>query len=208
RKLLGHRFTDPGREITSLSGVLTVGTVQHTVQIVRTQSDSGESVAVNGTGPALTWAPTQGAITNSGSSSAPATGADRAMTERLVLDTADGFITAQLRGASYCTVASNAAPPGMPDDYTGPAWSLVRVAEPTGASQAQAESPARLYFINTTTGLIDRVISQEAGQTVTAELTAWTAVNGETMPAHITWSINGQVVMDFAVTTYAFSAAH
>lgn len=94
------------------------------------------------------------------------------------------FVLAQLRGASYYTEARNVRPEeaGGSDSYTGPVWDLVRVGEPKRGAQAKPQSPWRLYYINTSTGLIDKIVSEEQGETITAEISGWTNQNGELAP--------------------------
>src|SRR5260370_34706327 len=54
---LGLRFQAPGREVTTLSGTLSISGQQHLVRLIRTQNDDGEQMAVGLGGPAatLTW---------------------------------------------------------------------------------------------------------------------------------------------------------
>src|SRR5215471_18012663 len=94
RRRLGQRFDLPGREISIISGTLTVGSSQHAVTFTRTQDDSGERVAIAlDHGPAnLTWDAAEGAL----SAGSAATGGDRSLIERLALDSPDQFIMAQL----------------------------------------------------------------------------------------------------------------
>ena len=71
RRRLGRRFLAPGLESTTLVGTLSIGEQEHQVRIVRTQLDSGESVAIALDGVVFTWNATEGA--KSGTS--PLTGA-------------------------------------------------------------------------------------------------------------------------------------
>jgi hypothetical protein len=113
---------------------------------------------------------------------------------------------AQLRGASYYTVGRNVRPAeiGGADGYTGPMWDIVRVAELTSAeTQSTEQSQGRLYYINTATGLIDKVVSAEQDGTIEAELSNWAAINGEKVSSRITWSRQGQVVMQFSLSGFS-----
>lgn len=200
RRRLGLRFLTPGREVTTLVGALTLGAERQTARIIRTQDEDDERlmIALGGGPPALTWSGLEGARLNG----SPATGNLRSLVERIALDSPDQFVLAQLRGAAYFTVAREVRPAeaGGSDDYKGPVWDLVRVAEPTRIAQNKPQSLWRLYYINSATGLIDRVVSQEQGQTITAEFSAWTSLNGETLPTRIVWKLGDQVVMELTLT--------
>jgi hypothetical protein len=203
RRRLGKRFLAPGREQAMLVGQLTLGATRYTARITRTQDEEGESLAIslNGGPEALTWNGKDGAR----SAGSPVTGEQRALIERIAFDSPDQFIQAQLRGAAYFTVARNARPAeaGGADNYTGPVWDLVRIAEPEHFSQNKPQSLWRLYFINSATGLIEKVVSQEQGETLTAEVSGWTNQGGEAVPTHITWTRDKQVIMELTFTNIA-----
>ena len=202
RRTLGQRFLTPGHELATISGTLNAGAQQYQVRIVRTQSANGEGVeiALNGGPASLTWNATEGAK----SGAAPSSGAERQLIERLALDSPDQFIQAQLRMASYYTIARNVMPAEAhgSDDYNGAVWDVVRVTEPKGASSGQPLSPVRHYFLNSSTGLLEKVVSEEQGQAIVAELSGWTNQAGELLPTHIVWSRNNQVVMEFTVSGF------
>jgi hypothetical protein len=200
---LGGRFLRPGHEVATLGGVLAVGNQRRPVRIERTHREDGEEVAVafDGGPASLAWNAREGAR----AAGSPITGADRTLIERLALDSPDQFILAQLRGASYFTVAERVAPEeaGGSDEYSGPVWDVVRVGEPNVVSRHAPESAFRLYYINSSTGLIERVLSKEQGQTVVAEVSGWTEVNGERLPARTIWKIDSQVVMELIISDAA-----
>lgn len=196
RHQLGERFTKPGRERQTLLGTLTVGAQQLPAVIVRTQNDDGEQVGIAlGPGPAsLTWSSADGA--KSGASLAD--GVERQLIERLALDSADQFVLAQFR-SSYRTIATGVVPKGagVLGDYSGPAWDVVLVSEPDSPARGKPMSSSRLYYINTATGLLDKVVSREHGQAVSAEFSGWVNQGGEKVPTHIGWRRNDQLVMEF-----------
>jgi hypothetical protein len=206
RGLLGLRYQKPGLEISTLTGNVSYGSERHAVQIVRRQDPDGEKVAVglDGAQPALGWDGKGGA--QSGGS--PATGTARWFLERMVLDTADQFVLAQLRGASYHTVARGALPEGIDpsSNYSGPIYDVVRVGEPQTGTYATPLSPWRAYFINSATGFTDKVVSQEGNDSVTAVMSGWTAQGTERVPSKVSWTINGQVVMEFALSSITFAS--
>lgn len=197
---LGKRFSPGKREQSVLVGTLLLSTERREVQITRKQTDDGEQVeiALNGSPGALTWNAEQGAR-----SAGERAGSDRDLIERMVLDSPDQFVLAQLRGASYYTIARNVRPDGAGDNYSGPLWNIVRVDDPQGDEQKRARSPWRLYYINTSTGLIDRIVSEIGGERVTSELSDWTEVGGEKMPGQITWTRQGQTIMQFRLTNFS-----
>ena len=201
RRRLGQRFQAPGLEVSSMSGLLTVGGDQKPVRITRTQDEEGEQVAVS-LGAAQTrfsWSGTEG-VTSSGK---PAQAPDRSLIERLVFDSAEEFIEGQLRMASYYTVARRAMPGAArgSDDYDGPVWDLVRITEPSKTAGEKPLSPSRLYYINSSTGLIDKVVSDELGQTTVAELSGWVNQGGEMVATRIVWTQNKKVVMELLLNS-------
>lgn len=116
---LGQRFANSSRRVSVLAGTLTMRTEQQAISMVRRQTERGERVeiAVGGRPGLLTWSEAEGARSSGG----VPTEAERNLIESLALDTADQFVLAQLRGASYYTVASNVRPRDAGDNYTGPA---------------------------------------------------------------------------------------
>ena len=206
RRRLGQRFLAPGGEVTTMVGVLTIGVQPEPVQIVRTRDDDGESLAIAlGIVPvSRTWTAIEGA--RSGGN--PATGTERSLIERLALDSPDQFVLAQTRGASYYTVARSAMPveAGGSETYSGPVWDLVRIGEPSTQTSNRPLSLSRLYYINCSTGLIDKVASQEQSDTIVAEVSNWVNQGGEVAPLRIVWKRNEQVLMQLVVTTITHSA--
>jgi hypothetical protein len=201
---LGARFDARKREASVLRGTLVIGSAQRNVQILRTQTDNGERVEISLAGaPGLfAWDAADGAVSATGR----AIGPDRKLIERLVLDSPDQLVLAQLRGASYSTVARQARPAevGGADDYRGPTWDLVRVTELESEDQNRSRSPWRLYYINTATGLIDKIVSQEGEETITAELSDWVNQGGESFPARITWKLNDNKLMELVLTNVVY----
>lgn len=203
RRRLGQRFLSTGREVSLLAGTLTLGKEAHAVTVRRVREESGEniSVALDGGQPSLTW----NQIDGPRASGSPAAGDARFLIERLALDIPDQFILAQLRGASYYVVARNVAPEEAdPETYAGPVWDVVRVGEPDAAPQVKSNSPWHLYYINSSTGLIEKIISQDSGDTTVAELSGWVSQGGEKIPSRITWKHAGQQVMEFNVVGITF----
>jgi hypothetical protein len=131
-----------------------------------------------------------------------ATAAERELIERLVADSPDQFVLAQLRGASYSTIASNVRAGNSSDGYQGPLWEIVRVDEPHHDPAGNSESAWRLYYLNQRTGLIDRVVSQSHGETIEAQFLDWTNYNDELVPARITWTRGGRTIMEFRLTQF------
>lgn len=200
---LGQRFTNSRSEVSVLIGTLVVGTDRQPIRIQRQQNDRGErvEVAIGGRPDSLSWSNEEGAK----SSDRTASESERVLIERLTFDSVDQFVLAQLRGASYYTVARNVMPAevGGADDYRGPVWDIVRVDDPETDAPKQPFSKWRLYYINTQTGLIDKVISEVHGERIETNFADWTADGGEKFPARITWTRVGQPIMELTLTNIA-----
>lgn len=199
---VGRRFTNPLGETSLLSGTLTTAGERIPVQIIRRPSQLGERVelSLQGASRSLSWSSEEAASESVSSGSEN----ERKWLERLALDSVDEFVLAQLRGASYYTVARNVRPPEAGDsaDYSGPVWDIVRVDESVRAEQK--ESPNyRLFYLNTVTGLIDKIVCEGSGERIEASLFDWKEVNGETFPLGIAWKAEGKTVMEFRLTNFA-----
>lgn len=197
---LGQRFLKPGREVSVISGTLKVGSDSRHLVVRRVQAEGGERVEVNvaGRGTPLTW----DAVGGTSRAGSPADAEGAALAARLALDAPDQFVLAQLRGASYAVVARNVrADEGGGEAYAGPLDDVVRVVEPGGQ---EGSAPAwRLYYINSVTGLLDKVVSEEAGEKVEAVLSGWAEHGGEWQPSRVIWSRGGQVFMELTVANAA-----
>jgi hypothetical protein len=132
----------------------------------------------------------------------------RSLIERIVFDSPDQFVLAQLRGASYYTIGRNVRPAEELDseDYSGPVWDIVRVDEPSAERFAKPNNQWRLYYINSVTGLMDRVVSREEGDPIVAEISNWVSRQGELLPASITWKLKGQTVMEFMLDDASYGS--
>jgi len=194
---LGKRFGPASRAVTASSGQLSIAATQQPMSITRRQTESGETVELSLTDRALTWNAAEGTKAPAG---AP-TESERLLLERLILDSPDQFVLAQLRGASYFTVARNVRPTEANDSYAGPLWNLVRVDEPQVDEQRRPLSSWRIYYINVQTGLPDRVEYQLNGKEIKAEFLEWTERQGEKTASHIRWSSEGQTIMEYRVTS-------
>jgi|ERR1043165_4067601 YD repeat-containing protein len=166
RSIGGERFRSTTPATVVMQGVLTIGSDRQNVVIRRSQNDGGESVevVVAGAPAPFSWDETSGPRGASG----PLDPNNRALLERLTFDSADEFILAQLRGASYNVVARNVRPDNAPEDYSGALWDVVRVDDPEQDPQKKPLNAWRLYYINTRTGLIDRVAYDSQGNRVEA----------------------------------------
>lgn len=199
---LGKRYRRGGA-VSALDGVVIIGGQNQTVRILRRQAADGEQIEIAlNDGRMLNWRSTEGAT----ASGARATGSDRLFIERLVFDSPDQFVLAQLRGASYFTVARNVRPVNAGDNYTGPLWNIVRVNDPDNDETRRPQSRWRLYYLNTSTGLVDRIESEVNSQRILAEVSGWSNANGERVPTEITWTRQGQTVMHFRLTNFSHSA--
>jgi hypothetical protein len=195
---LGNRFTASSRAESILTGTLTFAANKRPLSIIRRQIESGEFVEVVLADRRLTWSNTDGIRATQGT----ATEAERLLVERLIFDSPDQFVLAQLRGASYHTVTRNLRPTDAGENYSGPLWGVVRISEPQENDEIAPESRWRLYYINEATELIDRVVSEVDGQQIEAGI-QWTENNGEQIPSNIKWTRFGEGLMEFEITAFS-----
>jgi len=198
---LGNRFASSRQTSSTLAGTLITGALQREINVVRRQTSSGEEVGIGVAGAAgtLTWSDVEGP----GASGATVNEGQRLLIERLVLDSPDQFVLAQLRGASYYTVARNVRSDlGGRDDYTGPLWDVIRVEEPERGAARRPQRNSRLYYINAQTGLIDKIVSEVRGEKIEASVRQWVEQGGENIPAHIVWKRGDETVQEFRLTSF------
>ena len=200
---LGSRFTTETGHVSVVNGVIIIGSENRHVQIKRLQTDSGEQVEIKlaGANDTLTWKPDQGPL----SSGRQANEADRELIEKLVLDSPDQFVLAQLRGATYDVIARNVRPANATDPYVGPLWNVVRVGEPGSDDAKRPQSRWRLYYLNTKSGLIDRIESAVQGEKTVAAI-SWSKVGGEQVPSEIVWSRQNQTVLTYRLSNFSHAA--
>jgi hypothetical protein len=197
---LGNRFASSRQTSSTLAGTLITGTLQRDVNVLRRQTSTGEEVGIGVAGAALTWSDVEGPR----ASGANVNEGQRVLIERLVLDSPDHFVLAQLRGASYYTVARNVrADLGGSDNYDGPLWDVVRVEEPHTEATRRPLSNSRLYYINIQTGLIDKIVSEVRGEKIAANVLQWVDQGGEKIPSHIVWKRGEETVQEFRLTSFA-----
>ena len=197
-KRLGQRFIGSESGASILIGEVTTGDTRVPVRMVRQQDERGESIEISVNGRGLLWNASHGARGDTS-----VTEFDRSLVERLVFDSADAFVLAQLRGASYQVLGKNVrADLGGADNYTGPLWTVVRVSYEGADSEAKPESIARVFYIDSRTGLVDKVISEVGADGVEATFGGWMTQDGETFPSLIRWSVSGHQVMEFKIITF------
>jgi hypothetical protein len=204
RRVGGQRFRLKTPPVVIMSGVLTTGRDRQNVQISRYQNRTGEQVELilASGGKLLSWDAASGARTPTGSLDLT----ERTILERLIFDSADQFILAQLRGASYQVVVRNLRPDDAPDNYTGPLWDLIRIDDPQKDEQKRSLSKWRIYHLNSITGLIDKVVCELQGERIEANFYDWTDRAGEKSPSRIVWTRQGQLLMTLNVTNVSFVA--
>lgn len=179
---LGQRFIGSDSDVAVLIGEVVTSETRVPVQVIRRQDKQGEAVEITTNGKPLAWS---------------------SLVERIVFDSADAFILAQLRGASYQVVGKNVrADRGGADNYDGPLWTVVRVSYSGVDSVTKPESPARLFYIDSRTGLLDKIVSEVRGEEVVATLDGWVTDGGETFPSVVRWSSGGRQIMEFKVITF------
>jgi hypothetical protein len=203
RRIGGERFKSNRPPILIVYGILATGLDHQNVQISRYQDVTGERVEITvASGPRLSWDSSSGARSSIGTLAL----SERALVERLVFDSVDQFILAQLRGASYYRVAQNVRPDDADESYTGPTWDVIRVDDPETDYQKQPLSRWRMYYLDNNTGLIDMVVSESQGERVKASFSDWVQRTGEKFPSTITWTSQGQTLMTLTLTEVSFVA--
>ena len=196
---LGRRFVTSDQEVSVATGELVTGTDSQPVHLTRRQNERGEEIEIRLGGRNLSWDASDGAKSNGNR----AADVDRKLIERLAFDSADEFVLAQLRGASYQIVARNVrTDSGGGNDYAGPLWTVVRVDDLEKDHERKRESAWRLFYINARTGLLDKVVSESDGEQIEASLNGWITVDGETVPSVITWSRDGRQLMQLKLNTF------
>jgi hypothetical protein len=198
---LGKSFDPSSRAAAVTVGTVTTAEGEQAVTINRRRSEKGENVDLQLTGRLLKWNSQEGTKEVFGSPTA----AELRLAERLIFDSPDYFVLAQLRGASYFTVARSVRPPDAPDNYSGPLWTIVRIDEQQTDAILGPQSPWRLYYINSDTGLVDRIVSRSGDETIEARIVSWSEQSGEKAPLQITWSIAGRTVMSYQATSVSHS---
>jgi hypothetical protein len=193
---LGKRFGPSSRTASVVTGTLTVAGTAQPVSITRQQTPTGETVEVVLRDRRLSWNEREGT-----KSSAALSDVEGLLVERLTLDSPDQFVLAQLRGASYFTVARYVRPADAQDGYAGPLWNLVRVDERQQDESLRPQSTWRLYYLNAETGLPDRVEYQLNGQEIRVEFLEWSEQQGEKTPSLVRWTSNGQPLMEYRAAT-------
>lgn len=199
---LGERFLSSRRDVTVLGGVLILEEQRQPIQIVRRQGERGETVDIAiGVGSLLSWSESEGSKSATGVLSEQ----ERILIERLALDSVDQFVLAQLRGASYYTIARNVRPPDAieSDAYASPLWNIVRIDDPEMDAQKAPISKWRLYYLNVNSGLIDKVVTDLRGTEIEVNFSEWTKQDKETFPTVITWSRQGTVAMELRLNSFS-----
>ena len=194
---LGNRFNSSAKTDTTVTGILRIGASQYSVTTIRHLDQSRELVDLLLPEKQLSWDETDGVK----ATASVLTRAERLLAERLILDTADHFVLAQLRGASYLTVARNLRPDDAGDDYKGPLWTVVRLSEPQRSDDKGPLSAWRLYYINAATELIDRIVCELDGRRIETTI-QWAEQNGEQVPARLKWTTQGETLMEFETTAF------
>ena len=140
---LGKRFSPSSHSVTAFSGQISLSGTQQPMSLTRRQTEGGEMVELR----LANRIDLERRGGNENKCSTP-TESERLLLKRLILDSPHNFVLAQLRGASYFTVARNVRPINATDGYDGPLWNLVRVDEPQVNESRSALSTWRSYYIN------------------------------------------------------------
>ena len=195
---LGSRFMPSRQSMSTMIGILITGTAQQDINVTRRQTSTGEEVGIAVGAGTLAWDDVDGAKALGSN----LTEAQQTLIERLVLDNPDQFVLAQLRGASYYTVARNVrADTGGGDEYHGPVWDVIRVVEPQNEGARRLLTNSRLYYLNVETGLIDKIVSELKGETIEASILEWSDRSGDKFPFYIVWKHGNETIQEFRLTS-------
>ena len=74
------------------------------------------------------------------------------------------------------------------------------MAEPQHPTANKPENLWRIFYINSSTGLIDKILYEEQGQNILVELAEWADQGGEMEPTFIRWSRSGRMLMELSLT--------
>lgn len=203
RVIGGKRFKSRKGNALVMQGLLKTNRDSQQVTIIRRPAEDGEQVEVTFGGTSLAWSRGSGPQSLSGEKISET---ERVLLERFTCDSVDQFLLAQLRGAGYSVVIRNLRPDDASDDYSGPIWDVIRVDDPESDDEKRSLSAWRLYYINRTTGLIDKVVSEVFGERVEAHFSDWTERHDEKFPASITWTRGGQPLMTLNVIDVSFAS--
>ncbi len=91
---------------------------------------------------------------------------------------------------------------GGADNYSGPFWDIVRVDDPDAGPQKNPLSKWRLYYLNSQTGLIDKVVSEIHGERVETSFADWVEQAGEKFPSRITWTRHDRTIMELKLSNF------
>lgn len=199
---VGQRFHTAAREVSTLTAMLTLGSERHNLLITRRQERLGESLTIILQGRELRWDHERGPR-DAGADIEPDM---HSLLERIALDSPDQFVLAQLRGASYQTIMHGVRPEeaGGAEDYMGPLYDIVRVAEPI---RQDGTVRWRLFHINSQSGLIEKIISEEDGTRVEVDITEWREHQGEKFPTRLRWRRGGEPLMELTITNTSHASA-
>lgn len=204
--VLGNRLEHPGKERLTMEGTLNLkggsGDTPFTLvnefpDRLRLVRQGGGTVIFNGQRAAKA----EGALD----------GAEEALLETLVNDTAEHFLQLQMSGSSARFLGPRfRLDDGTDANYAGPFYDIYQVADlVTVGSEPRGQT--KLYYFNSETQVLERVRYQLArgGVTVNVEtrLEGWQKVEGQQVPTRIARLENGQVVFQLAVTRAGLAPA-
>lgn len=202
-RIAGPRLTQKGQESHTLNGTLT------------DQSGVGVPVSVLWQNPGLTTITVQNVspkkVSFDGSSStstSAVTPADQDLIESLTDDYPDAFFFAVSNGAAVRFLGSRfRTDDGATKNYQGPWYTIYQKVAPVPGSNAVIQ---KLYFFDSSTGLLDRVTYQAAsgnGQ-VQTQYSGWRSISGQMVPGKIVRTNASGVEFTLTISQASFGAAN
>lgn len=127
--------------------------------------------------------------------------------ESLLFDSVEHFLAAQLQGVATRFLGSRfRLDDGTTVKYAGPFYDLYQTTDRATAKSA-AQPPAKLYYFNSDTLLLERVSYQavDTGARVEVQISLWHKLGDQRVPGRISRSENGEPVLTFTVNAAGFS---
>ncbi len=207
-KVLGDRLERPGRERLILQGNLsrTGSTRREQVPVrlivefpdrLRLEEQAGNQARVTGYDGKTTWR-----------TGATLTAQDEDEVESLLFDSVERFLAAQMQGAATRLLGLRfRLDDGMAAKYDGPFYDLYQVID-RATAKTNAQPPAKLYYFNSDTLLLERVSYRavDSGARVEVQLSLWHRLGDQRVPGKIIRSENGEPVFTFTVNAAGFSS--
>lgn len=208
---LGDRFERPGQERSILIGTFTryTGADKGTTQVQITREFPDKLRFEEQTPSGLRVFRFDGQRPWVGSGSGTPTDEEARFIEALVRDTVEHFIAGQLASDATRVLGDQyRLDDGSASNYQGPYYDILKVVD-TFTSANQTDRRPAFYYLNSQTGLPEKIVyEQQAGAVrVEEEFSDWVTVLGQQIPRGIVRKENGVPVLQLVVNQAAFGPA-